>query len=79
MDDKALQVLLDNTASHDGVVGAQLAIFDGARLREFATGRRDQELDLPATTATLFQIGSTTLVSGATPGIDPTPYALARF
>jgi hypothetical protein len=50
MDDKALQVLLDNTDSHHGVVGAQLAIFDGARLREFATGRRDQELDLPATT-----------------------------
>jgi CubicO group peptidase (beta-lactamase class C family) len=65
MDDDALQALLDSTASGLGVVGAQLAIFDGTRVREFATGRRDQELDLPTTAATLFQIGSTTKVFNA--------------
>ena len=65
MNDDALQSLLDKTASELGIVGAQLAIFDGARLREFATGRRNQELDLPTTTSTLFQIGSTTKVFNA--------------
>lgn len=65
MKDDALQSLLDETAAELGVVGAQLAIFDGSRLREFAAGRRDQELDLPTTTSTLFQIGSTTKVFNA--------------
>ncbi|MBL4801474.1 MAG: hypothetical protein JKY45_06230, partial [Emcibacter sp.] len=54
-----LQKLLDETASTLGVVGAQMAIFDGKTLRQFATGQRNQELDLPVTTETLLQIGST--------------------
>ena len=65
MKDDALQRLLDNAAKELGVVGAQLAIFDGKQVREFATGRRHQELDLPTTTSTLFQIGSTTKVFNA--------------
>lgn len=65
MKDTELQRLLDETASELGVVGAQLAIFDGAQLREFATGHRNLELDLPTTTSTLFQIGSTTKVFNA--------------
>ena len=65
MKDDALQGLLDNAAKELGVVGAQLAIFDGKHVREFATGRRHQELDLPTTTSTLFQIGSTTKVFNA--------------
>lgn len=60
-----LQKLLDETASTLGVVGAQMAIFDGKTLRQFATGQRNQELDLPVTTETLFQIGSTTKVFNA--------------
>jgi CubicO group peptidase (beta-lactamase class C family) len=65
MNDDALQTLLDNAAKELGVVGAQLAIFDGKQVREFSTGHRHQELELPTTTSTLFQIGSTTKVFNA--------------
>jgi len=65
MNDRALQSLLDDAAAELGVVGAQLAIYDGSRLREFATGWRHRELDLPVTLATLFQIGSTTKLLNA--------------
>jgi CubicO group peptidase (beta-lactamase class C family) len=65
MKDRALQELLDETATTLGVVGAQLAVFDGRVLREFVTGSRNLELDLPVTRDTLFQIGSTTKVFNA--------------
>ena len=65
MDDHSLQELLRETAEELGVVGAQLAIFDGREVRQFATGSRHLELKLPVTTDTLFQIGSTTKVFNA--------------
>lgn len=65
MKDDVLQALLDEAASALGVVGAQLAVFDGKGLREFATGARNLEQGLPVTPATLFQIGSTTKVFNA--------------
>ncbi len=65
MKDRALQALLDETASSLGIVGAQLAVFDGQSLREFATGSRNLKLGLPVTPDTLFQIGSTTKVFNA--------------
>lgn len=65
MDDTALQELLGEAATRLGVVGAQLALFDGSRVREFAVGLRHRELGLPVTTDTLFQIGSTTKVFNA--------------
>lgn len=65
VDDEALQELLDGSAAKCGVIGAQMAIFDRGRLREFATGWRNWELRLPVTADTLFQIGSTTKVFNA--------------
>jgi len=65
MDDRALQELLDEGARKCGVVGAQLAIFNRGSLREFATGWRNLDLQLPTTTGTLFQIGSTTKLFNA--------------
>jgi len=65
MNDKDLQQLLDETAAKLGVVGAQLSIYDGRTQRDFATGYRNRELELPVTTGTLFQIGSTTKVFNA--------------
>ena len=65
MDDRELQSLLEETTARLGIVGAQLALYDGTRLREFAAGWRNRELELPVTTATLFQIGSTTKVFNA--------------
>jgi CubicO group peptidase (beta-lactamase class C family) len=64
MNDAQLQRLLDDTAARFGIVGAQLAIYDGRR-REFVTGHRDRELGLPVTVQTLFQIGSTTKLFNA--------------
>lgn len=65
MDDKSLQELLDGSASKCGVIGAQLAISERGKLREFATGLRNLELGLPVTADTVFQIGSTTKVFNA--------------
>lgn len=65
MNDKDLQQLLTDTAARLGVVGAQMAIYDGRQVREFVTGYRDLELGLPVTRDTLFQIGSTTKVFSA--------------
>jgi len=65
MDDQALQRLLDEAAAKRGIVGAQMALFQDGTLREFATGWRDHGLELPTTTNTLFQIGSTTKVFNA--------------
>jgi CubicO group peptidase (beta-lactamase class C family) len=65
MNNQALQSLLDETAAELGVVGAQLALYDGNRMREFVTGWRYRELGLPVTGETLFQIGSTTKVFNA--------------
>jgi CubicO group peptidase (beta-lactamase class C family) len=65
MDDKELQQLLEGAAKRLGVVGAQMAIYDGRQQRGFATGYRDYELKLPVTQDTLFQIGSTTKVFNA--------------
>jgi len=65
MDNREIEYLLDDTAKKCGVVGAQLALFDGQALREFTTGYRNRELNLPVTRDTLFQIGSTTKVFNA--------------
>lgn len=65
MNDKELQQLLDDVAAKLGVVGAQLAVFDGERQREFVTGYRNRELELPVTADTLFQIGSVTKIFNA--------------
>ena len=43
MNDTELQQLLDQTARNLGVVGAQLAIYDGHHMREFVTGYRNRE------------------------------------
>jgi CubicO group peptidase (beta-lactamase class C family) len=65
MNDHELQQLLDDTAAKLGIVGAQLAVYDGKQQREFAAGYRHFELGLPTTTDTLFQIGSTTKLFNA--------------
>lgn len=65
MNDSDIQALLNDTSERLGVVGAQLAIFDRKRQREFATGYRNRELALPVTKETLFQIGSTTKLFNA--------------
>lgn len=62
LDQQRLQALLDDTAGRLGIVGAQLAIFDGEEQAEFACGTANVETGLPVTTDTLFQIGSTTKV-----------------
>lgn len=65
LDPKRLQALLDETARSLGIVGAQFAVFDGQTVHEFATGLANRERNLPVTTDTLFQIGSTTKVFNA--------------
>jgi len=65
LDPKRLQTLLDDTARSLGIVGAQLAVFDGEAVHEFATGQANRERGLAVTTDTLFQIGSTTKVFNA--------------
>ena len=60
VDPARLQAVLDGAAKALGVVGAQLAVFDGTTLHECATGMANRERGLAASTDTLFQIGSTT-------------------
>ncbi|MFN0181031.1 MAG: serine hydrolase domain-containing protein [Gemmatimonadales bacterium] len=60
-----LQVLLDETARALGIVGAQVAVFDGQQIHEVATGFANRERQLAVTADTLFQIGSTTKVFNA--------------
>ncbi|MEZ4588024.1 MAG: serine hydrolase domain-containing protein [Gemmatimonadales bacterium] len=64
-DPARLQAILDEAARSLGVVGAQLALYDGRELHEVATGLANLERRLPTTTDTLFQIGSTTKVFNA--------------
>ena len=63
--DIAIQKLVDETARELGIDGAQLAIHDGVKLREFATGLANLERQVPVRSDTLFQIGSTTKVYNA--------------
>jgi CubicO group peptidase (beta-lactamase class C family) len=65
IDPRRLQVLLDEVARGLGVVGAQVAVFDGQQIHEVATGLANRELQLAVTPDTLFQIGSTTKVFNA--------------
>lgn len=65
VDPARLQAVLDGAAKALGVVGAQLAVFDGTTLHECATGMANRERGLAASTDTLFQIGSTTKVFNA--------------
>ena len=60
VDPAALQQLLDESAASLGIVGAQLAVFDGEAVHEFATGLAVRERQQAVTHDTLFQIGSTT-------------------
>ena len=64
-DRRDLQQLLDESAESLGIVGAQLAVFDGEAVHEFATGLAIRERTLAVTPDTLFQIGSTTKVFNA--------------
>ena len=65
VDPAALQQLLDESAASLGIVGAQLAVFDGEAVHEVATGLAVRERRQAVTTDTLFQIGSTTKVFNA--------------
>jgi CubicO group peptidase (beta-lactamase class C family) len=65
VDPRRLQQLLDETARALGVVGAQLAVFDGSQVHEVVTGLANLERRLAVTTDTLFQIGSTTKLFNA--------------
>ncbi|MYJ18830.1 MAG: beta-lactamase family protein, partial [Gemmatimonadetes bacterium] len=62
---RELQQLLDESAESLGIVGAQLAVFDGEAVHELATGLAIRERNLAVTPDTLFQIGSTTKVFNA--------------
>ncbi len=65
VDPTRLQRILADTAAALGVVGAQLAVFDGERVHEVVTGLANRERQIAVTTDTLFQIGSTTKVFNA--------------
>ena len=65
IDPAILQQLLDESARGLGIVGAQLAVFDGEAVHEFATGLAVRERNLAVTPDTLFQVGSTTKVFNA--------------
>src|SRR5262245_46356978 len=65
VDPRRLQTILDEAAKSLGVVGAQLAVFDGEKSLEFATGMANRELGLAVTTETLFQLGSVTKLFNA--------------
>ncbi|MEM6536743.1 MAG: serine hydrolase domain-containing protein [Pseudomonadota bacterium] len=57
--------LVDDTARSLGVVGGQVAIYDGAEVHEFMTGFANRELQQPVVADTLFQVGSTTKLFNA--------------
>jgi CubicO group peptidase (beta-lactamase class C family) len=65
VDRKLVQELVDDAARALGVIGGQLALFDGERIHEFTTGLAIRERALAVTPDTLFQIGSTTKVFNA--------------
>ena len=65
VDPTRLQRILADTAAALGVVGAQLAVFDGEKIHEVVTGLANRERQIAVTTDTLFQIGSTTKVFNA--------------
>lgn len=64
--DNEMQELLDESARELGIVGAQLAYYDGEHVKEFATGIANQQTSTPVTNDTVFQVGSTTKVFNAT-------------
>jgi len=65
IDPRILQQLVNDVARELGVVGGQMALFDGENIHEFTTGVANRERQLPVTSDTLFQIGSTTKVFNA--------------
>jgi CubicO group peptidase (beta-lactamase class C family) len=65
VDPVMLQKLVDEVAAELGIVGGQMALFDGTQIHEFSTGMADRERALAVTPDTLFQIGSTTKVFNA--------------
>ena len=65
VDPRILQQLVDDVARELGVVGGQMALFDGEQVHEFSTGLSNRERSLPVTADTLFQIGSTTKLFNA--------------
>lgn len=60
------QAFLDEVVADLGIVGAQLALFDGNDMIEVATGTARRDTDTPMTVDTRMQIGSTTKVFTAT-------------
>jgi len=65
LDPLMLQHLVDEIAGELGIVGAQMALFDGQQIHEFSTGLANRERGLAVTSDTLFQVGSTTKVFNA--------------
>ncbi|MEM6415961.1 MAG: serine hydrolase domain-containing protein [Pseudomonadota bacterium] len=65
IDSVSTQELVDAVAKKLGVVGGQLAIFDGNEVHEFSTGFAHLEAKVPVASDTLFQIGSTTKLFNA--------------
>ena len=65
VDPRRLQSLLDDVARSLGIVGAQLAVYDGDTVYEVATGYANLERRRPMSINTLFQVGSTTKVFNA--------------
>ncbi len=65
VDPVVLQQLVNEVAGELGIVGGQMALFDGQQIHEFTTGLSDRERGLAVTPDTLFQIGSTTKVFNA--------------
>ncbi len=62
---RELQELLDDSIRALGIVGAQLAVFDGEQVFQHATGLADRERQRSVDVETLFQIGSTTKLFNA--------------
>lgn len=62
LDRLQIQQLIDDTARHLDIVGAQLAISTGGEIEEFATGLANSRRGTPVIPDTVFQIGSTTKV-----------------
>ncbi len=65
VDPRRLQSVLDDAARSLGIVGAQLAVYDGESVYELTSGYANLERRRPVTANTLFQIGSTTKVFNA--------------
>jgi len=60
-----LQRIVDKAAAESGAVGGQVSVIAGAQRADFVFGSANAELNLPMTSETVIQIGSTTKVFNA--------------